>query len=40
MIQIGRIANAISGKTTASGEPIKDERPWYKRAINKVFEFL
>ncbi|PPQ92400.1 hypothetical protein CVT25_008750 [Psilocybe cyanescens] len=38
--QIGRIANAISGKMSASGEPIKDERPWYKRVINKIFEFL
>lgn len=38
--QIGRIAIAISGKTTASGEPVVDGRPWYKRTINKVFEFL
>ncbi|KAH9482925.1 Calcium-transporting ATPase 3 [Psilocybe cubensis] len=38
--QIGRIANAISGKTDASGEAIKDDRPWYKRVSNKVLEFL
>ncbi|KAF8974224.1 hypothetical protein BDZ97DRAFT_2052904 [Flammula alnicola] len=38
--QIGRIADAINGKTNASGEPIVDHRPWYKCASKRVLEFL
>ncbi|KAF9569016.1 sodium transport ATPase [Agrocybe pediades] len=38
--QIGRIATVISGEKNAAGEPIKDERPWYSKVINKIFEFL
>ncbi|KAF9476056.1 sodium transport ATPase [Pholiota conissans] len=38
--QIGHIAATISGKTTASGEPVVDTRPWYKRFSDKVMSFL
>jgi len=38
--QIGRIATVLSGKMTASGEAIEDTRPWYRRALHNVADFL
>ena len=40
LLQIGRIASVISGKTDPSGEPLVDERPWWKRIYEKISEFL
>ena len=38
--KIGHIAATISGKVDPSGEPVVDNRPFYKRSLDKILSGL